>query len=47
MNYKRKLERANKKKQGTLIHKKSIARKMGITVSQLNEKIKKKEEANK
>lgn len=47
MNYKRKMVRSNQKKRGELIYKKSIARKMGITVSQLNERIKKQEEANK
>ena len=36
--------RANQKKRGELIHKKSVARKMGITVSQLNEKIEKQKD---
>lgn len=47
MNYKRQFQRNKQKREGTLLMKKAVARKMGISLSALNEKLKKAEEAKK
>ena len=40
----RKLKRQQQKNSGTLIHKKVIAKKLGCSVKELNEKLSRKEE---
>lgn len=42
--FQRKMERAKAKKEGTLPHKKVLAKKFGCSVSQLNKRLKRREE---
>lgn len=42
--FQRKMERQKAKNEGTLLHKKVLAKKFGCSVSQLNKRLKRREE---